>query len=52
MSINRKHYLSAIVFIIFATLAFACVVQRQVPVQSEDTRRNSSKDGPVYRKSK
>jgi hypothetical protein len=47
----NKHHLSALAFIVFGIIAYACTTAKPV-TQTQESRRYSNKDLPVYKKSK
>lgn len=48
MKTIHKHYLSAVAFLIFGIIAFACTTVKE-PSQTQE-RRYSNKNEPVYKK--
>jgi hypothetical protein len=47
----NKHHLSALAIIVFGIIAYACTATKPV-TQTQESRRYSTKDQPVYKKSK
>jgi hypothetical protein len=48
MKTIHKHYLSALIFVIFGVIAFACTIVKE-PSQTQE-RGYSNKNKPVYKK--